>query len=249
MPFPIALLASRLDSATESLARLDCLIELFKGVLKYATALALAQYLSLRPMAVVQEVDEAIVRIFVRRNPSNGLWAEGLATILPTLADHYENLYARRLVDVMMCKVRDHFNLAPELQQIISRFLAVRNQISHARRPDPADALQLVEELEKAMARLMDALQPLWGYRMIAYQELGGGSGWRDLTGLSSFVHWPTVATPLPIGSLDGKVALWEIGNLSCLSLAPWWMAIWRGSGRAATCSCSPSGHIRGSPS
>jgi tetratricopeptide (TPR) repeat protein len=234
MPFPIALLASRLDSATESLARLDCLIELFKGVLKYTTVLALAQYLSLRSTAGAgrQEVDEAIVRIFERRNPSNGLWAEGLATILPTLGHHYESLYVRRLVDVMMCKVRDHFNLAPEPQQIISRFLAVRNQISHARRPDPAEALQLVGELEKAMARLTDALQPLWAYRMIAAQETGGGNGggarWRDLTGPSSFVHWPTVAVPLPPSVLDGAVALWEIGSPSCLSLTPWWMAIWR---------------------
>jgi len=229
MPFPVSLLAARVDSALDASERLDRLIELFKGSLKFATSIVLADYLACGPGVARRDVDETIVRVFERRNPSTGLWAECLRVVVQAIAKHRERLAMPQVVDVLLEKVRDHYRLRAHPQECISQVLAVRNRLSHARRPDPGEAERLAQEVDAVVTRFVDSLQPIWASRLLACQEHAGFLRWRELSGPASLVHWPAYGTDVSAtGPCNQDVFLWTASGALCIRLTPWWIVRWR---------------------
>ena len=177
MPFPLAVAAGRVDRAEDAPERLRHLIELFKALLKYATTLALAYYQPLRPRLTPGEADAALLRTFDQQRPSLGKWAEGLRTALQVLAEYRDQLPEPLIVDVFAPPAGKRCRLRPEIQDRISRLLAVRNKLTHSGWPqDHADALRLADEITPDLEAFARDLTPLWAYRMLACQRRGGAA-------------------------------------------------------------------------
>jgi tetratricopeptide (TPR) repeat protein len=229
MPFPLAVQAGRVDMTEEAHERLRCLVDLFRGSLKYAATVALAYYRLVRPRIPLGESDAAMVRTFHQKRPSLGVWAEVLRTVLQVLAEHRKLLPEPLVVDVFVKPVRDHSRLRPEIQDRISRLLAIRNNLTHNGWPqDHTEAIRLTDEMAADLLLFLGELRPLWDYRLLACQQCGRTMQWRELRGPGSLVQWQVTERTGPETAVCGSIYLLTPGDSAWLQLTPWWVARWR---------------------
>jgi tetratricopeptide (TPR) repeat protein len=233
LPFPVALRAARVDAAIGAAERADELLELFKVMLKYSTSIALAEYIAVAADLRRAELDKLIIDAFDRGKPSAGHWAQVLRTLILALQPLRERLYAPELVGSFVECRGPRARLREQPQKCIDRFLEVRNQFSHLRRPGGDEQQQIVQELDTLLAPWMDVLEPLWTYRLCACQVVDAGARWRELTGSASLVHWPVCAGLKRADAEDGEVVLWRPDRPAGLHISPLWLARWRDDSEA----------------
>jgi hypothetical protein len=124
-------------------------------------------------------------------------------------------------------------HLREEPQKCIDRFLEVRNQISHLRRPGPEELHRLAHELDALLKPLAESLEPLWSYRLRACQQVGGSQRWRELVGPASLLNWGVCSGEMAAKVTDGEVFLWHPDRSTGLRLSPLWWVRWPAASEA----------------
>jgi tetratricopeptide (TPR) repeat protein len=228
MPFPLALLAGRVDAAREPGERLRHLLDLFQISLRYAASLAIAHYQQLRRRLPPGAEEVILVRTFDKGRPSWGSWAEALRTTVRFLHVHRDQLKETVVVDVFVKGRRRSGRLRRSLHDRISRLLELRNRLTHGSWPREHSELERVADvMAQDTMPLVRELAPLWGYRLLARQGDGDAGRWRELRGPASLVQWPVVDAAGP-GTSCGEVWAVSPSEQLWVRLTPWWLVRWR---------------------